>query len=361
MSISNILNWVRENHMTIFDWAISMAAIVVPLIISRPGKQKIVDRKNLFKAYIVFTIKIVFYQFALLCVFWGAGSVLRVPYSIGWMNKKMYLICCVIISGLCCLFAGLNWAKRLDLLKKAGKYSRICTIILLALPILLQSVTYIIALAKAVPSRQWIFAWVPLNFFVVLVTAFIVSDYDFFEYQNIILTLEDDEKFEVEPDTLYSKGKWIIVDSSSDDKTTKFQEDGIRKVECYKGDWKKSRNAMRFGKKLFYCTICLCYLLIIGVVSQLLFQAVIKPIAVTERKICLEQGENYQLNAVALDPDARELGYAISGSSEISVSENGVVTVSNELPEAETITAEVTISDDMGNTATVQVEARKQP
>lgn len=356
MGILSMISWIKENHMTVIEWAITIVAFLVPLIISRPGKYKVVDTKNMFKGYIVFIIKAVFYYFLLVCISFWAGIILRIPYS--WTSKKAYLIGCIVISGLFHLCAGFKWINRMEMMKKAGKYNRIFTIMLVVVPALIQILLYIMAVKGSGDSRHWIVSWTFLNFLVALIAAFVVLDYDFFEYQNVVLTLDgDDEKYEVRPEALHRKGNWIILGSDDGVKEIKFQEESIKKVEYYKGEWHKSRIAMKLRDKILHCTIYLCYLLIIGVASQFLFQAVIQPIVVTESQIFLKQGDYYQLEAVPLDPNAKELHY-VSDSPAIVVSENGMVIVSDELSEDESISAKITISDDLGNTATVQVEVK---
>lgn len=357
--MTNAINWIKDNYMVILDCFIGIATIVVPIVVSKLSNDKIATRKNMFRGYIVFMIKVVFYYFILVCVFWGAGSILHIPNSVEWMNKKTYLMCCIGVSGVCSLIAGLRWRKCLDIQKKNSSYSRILTIILIVFPVLLQGILYMVAVVKAVPSLYWTGIWIGLTFPVILMAASIVADDEFFEYQYVVLSFGDDtEDCTIEPGSLHSKDKWIIVDDTVNNIRTKFSAEHVQKITYYGEGECTHEKRMKQEVKIGYILICLFYLLTIGVVSQSLFNSVIKRIAVTDSIIYLQQGDCYQLGAVTLDFDAGKLRYDVSDPSVINISENGIVTVNAELSEGKQITTEVTISDEIGNTAQIKIEVR---
>lgn len=347
MTMSVAAVWITDNFDTVVNWVITIAASIFPFIVPRLDKERIAARKNLFAGYSVFLVKVTFYYLALVFVSCEIGRLTSAP---------MFTPVPIVFGGALCISGGLRWSKQMDMLKKGKKHGRCWTWGFVIMPVVIQGVLYLCFMSGRWMPRGWIAGWVIGNLLPIVLAMRLVDDHDFFEYQQVDISLVgDNEKYTLCPEVIHDEGTWITVDREALGRTTKLSAANIKKIEYDERSGYRVSKAMSLGDKVFRAMICFCYMLMIGAASQFLLGAVVEQIVVLEDEIYLEQGESYQLDAVALNEKAGELSYSVSGSSEIVVSEKGLITVSSDLPEKEKITADITISDEAGNTADVKV------
>ena len=355
-----IADWLKTNYLSIADWVIAVVAVIAPVVLSRQKNDKIAHKKNSLKEYIAFMIKISFYYFALICIFYWVGNFLHILDYSGRINKKIYLDLCIILSSIPSIIASVIWNSRTKIIIKCHRNitRKIITYVMTAGPIAVQLILNRIALQNQISFHDWALLGAFLNVAFVIVALFIIDGHDFFDYSEILLDLKDSEKVHaVVPDTIYCQGSYIVVDVNANNQV-KYPAENIKKLHYLRRNKYRSGTAISITNIILSCFFSFWYFLVIGLVSQFLFRSVIVPISVTENQIVMEKGDYYQIEAVSLDSDAGQLRYTISEDNAIDVSPSGVISVSSDLPEGKYVTAEIIIMDEIGNSATVQVEVR---
>lgn len=355
-----IADWMKTNYLSIADWMIAVAAIIAPIVLSKPERDKITHKKNMVTAYIAFMIKISFYYFALICIFYWVGNFLHISNYFETVNKKKYLDLCVILSFIPSVIVAVRWTSRTKIMIKCHHniMRNIFTYVITTGPIVVQLILNRVVLRNKMSFHCWAFLGALLNVTFVIAAFLIVDGHDFFDYSEILLHLKNsDEVHAVIPDTICCQGNYIAVDVNANHRI-RYPAENIKKLQYLRRNKYRSGVALSITHKILSLLFSFWYFFVIGLVSQFLFSSVIIPIFVTENQIVLEKGDYYQIEAVSLNSDTNQLQYTISGDNAICVSPSGVISVNRDLPEGKYVTAEITITDEIGNAATVQVEVR---
>lgn len=345
--MSAVAAWITDNFDTIINWIITIAAVIFPFFIPSPDKERVVAGKNLFAGYSAFLVKATSYYLLCVLISQTIGRCASVP---------AITIVLIILGGVLCVSGGSRWSNQMNMLKSGKKHGKCWTKAFVIIPVVLQCVLYLGFLSGWWMPRGWVVGWVIGNLLPIVLAALLIEDHDFFEYQQVdIFLVGDNESYAFCPEAIVDGVAQITVNREDEEKITRLSVENIKKIEYDISSGHRASKAMSRGDKLFRAMLCLCYMLMIGVVSQFLLGSVVKQIAVPEDEINLEQGDTYQLGAVALNEKAGELRYSITGSSAITVSEKGMITVISGVPEEKEMTATITISDEIGNTVDVRV------
>ena len=341
-------DWIKGNYTSVIDWGIALAAILIPLLLARQGRDKITNRQNLLKTYISVALKISFFYLALVCIFFWAGSFLRVPDYMEQLDKRTYLCLCIVLG------FGFSLVTTRAYHQKAWAGS--IPFLLMAAPVFSQFVLYIAAIIWKPSSYVWSFSWAVSNFFWVSAATVLLDDRDFFAYNRVLLYWKDGEAVHrTPPDRVARQGRWIVVEEDPENRV-KYPAESVKKLQYFGKEPYRAPQRMGHKEKLLSLGLSLWYFLVISLAGQLLLNSVIIPISVTETEVRLEPGDYYQIGAVSLDQDAGQLEYTVQGDGAIAVSPSGMVTVGKDFPEGLPVTAKIKVSDQLGNSAVIRVQ-----
>ena len=362
--MNGILDWIQRNSTTLINWFISLLTIAAPIFVVKTNANRIVKRENSFEEFIVTQVKLIFFYTALMYILGAIGTMFSIPNSREWLNRKTYIVLCIIIALFLTVIALVGGILRVFKTTKTEVNEKhgLRLFIILYTPVVLHAALYFAVTIWGTAVNRMVSVLIAAEyFFVIFYAVRTFGVFDSFEYSCLNIHLSDGTtSFKVSP-----KDVWET------DKKIKFRDDLNRIFTVYKKDIqsieysnmtddRKPKTKNNHHTVLVILLFAWC-LFIVGYANQVLLYFAIDPIAIAEKQIVLKPGEHYQLKAVSLIEYSGNLHYEVKEIEQpvITVSQNGIIAVKDELPENEMISEEVIISDDKGNKISVLVKMQE--